>query len=115
MFRHVFHCRQGRCIALAAGTVFSFTARRGERLRCLGGRVLLSQLNVAEDFDLHAGTEIVVQTNGLVVLEAVQASVLTSVVGEKNLQQLVQIALPLQRWPDVLRGHLKQLLALGGK
>jgi hypothetical protein len=115
MFRHVFHCSQGRCVALAANAVFSFTARRGERLRCLGGRVLLSQFNVAKDFDLRAGAELVVETDGLVVIEAVEAAVLVSVGGEKNLQQLVQITLPLQRWANLLGRHFQQFLALSGK
>ena len=112
MFSHVFQCSQGRCITLAAGAVSSFTARRGERLRCLGGRVLLSQFNVAEDFELRAGAEIVVRTDGLVVIEAIEASVIASVAGEKDLQQLIQVALPLQRGSNLLRRHFKQFLAL---
>ena len=34
MFRHVFRNGSARCIVLAAGTVHSFTARRGERIIC---------------------------------------------------------------------------------
>jgi hypothetical protein len=114
MFRHIFHCSHGRCIALAAGTVFSFTARAGEQLHCRGGRVLLTQFNVDEDFDLATGTEIVIQKHGLVVIEAIEASVLAleSIAGQEPLQQAIQVALPAQRRTDAVWGHFKQFFAL---
>jgi hypothetical protein len=114
MFRHVFPCPQGRCLALAAGAVFSFTARRGERVHCRGGRILLSQFKVVEDFDLAGGDAVVVQRQGMVVIEAVEASVLMleSGVAEKYLQQLVQVALAAQRRAHMLRRHFQQLLTL---
>lgn len=114
MFRYVFPCAQGRCLALAAGAVFSFTARRGEHIRCRGGRILLSQFAVAEDFDLGRGDVLVIQKSGLLVIEAVEASVLMleSDVAEKYLQQLVQIALTAQRRAHVLRRHFQQILTL---
>ena len=80
MFRHVFHAPQGQRIALAAGAVFSYTAIAGERLRCEGGRVLLSQFNVAEDFDLGRGMEVTIRTHGLVVIEAIEATVVAATV-----------------------------------
>ena len=76
MFRHVFRSGSDRCIALAAGAVHSFTARRGERIVCRGGRILLSQFDVADDFDLSTGTDIVVHKHGLVVVEAIEPSVI---------------------------------------
>jgi hypothetical protein len=114
MFRHVFHCSHGRCIALATGTVFSYTARAGERLRCRGGRILLTQFDVDEDFDLGSGAEIVIQKQGLVVIEAIEATVLArdSVAGQKHLQQAVQIALAAQRRTYAVWCHFKQLFAL---
>lgn len=117
MFRHVFHsshCPQGRCIALTRGAVHSFTARRGERIVCRGGRILLSQFDVAEDFDLQRGDTVVIQKHGMVVIEAVEASVLAleSVSGEKHLQQLIQIALAAQGRAHMLGRYLQQILAL---
>lgn len=114
MFRHIFHCPQGRCIALAAGAVFSFTARRGERICCRGGRILLSQFDIAEDFDLGTDDAVVVQKSGRVVIEAVDASVLMleSVFAEKYLQQLVQVALAAQRRAHMLGRHFQQILTL---
>ena len=115
MFRHVFHCHQGRRIALAPGAVFSYTALAGERLRCEGGRVLLSQFNVAEDFDLGRGMEVTIRTHGLVVIEAIEATVISLVGREKNLQQAIKVALTAQRRAHVVRRYFKQVLALGGK
>ena len=113
MFRHVFHCSQGRCIVLAAGAVYSFTARRGERIVCRGGCVLLSQFDVADDFTLCGSDAIAVQTHGLVVIEAVEASVLeVDSVAQEYLQQLVQIALAAQRRAHVLGRYFQQLFAL---
>ena len=76
MFRHIFHSGSSRYIALAAGAVHSFTARCGERIVCRGGCVLLSQFNVNEDFELFAGTDVIVHKHGLVVIEAIEASVI---------------------------------------
>lgn len=76
MFRHVFHSRSGLSIALAAGAVHSYTARPGEHVICHSGRIWLTQFDVTEDFDLRAGMEIEVRTHGLIVLEAVEASVI---------------------------------------
>ena len=115
MFRHVFHCHQGCRIALAAGAVFSYTALAGERLRCEGGRVLLSQFNVAEDFDLGRGMEVTIRTHGLVVIEAIEATVISLIGREKNLQQAIKVALAAQRRAHVVRRYFKQVLALGGK
>lgn len=115
MFRHVFHSPQGQRIALAPGAVFSYTACAGERLRCEGGRVLLSQFNVDEDFDLGRGKEAEIRTHGLVVIEAIEAAVVCLVGREKNLQQAVEIALAAQRRAHVIRRYLEQLFALGGK
>lgn len=113
MFRHVFCSAGTRCIALAAGAVFSFTARRGERIVCRGGCVLLSQFDVAEDFTLRRDGSLVVKTHGLVVIEAVQPSVLQlDSVAQEYLQQLIQIALAAQRRAHVLGRHLQQFLAL---
>lgn len=117
MFRHVFHCPQGRCIALTAGAVFSFTAQRSERIACRGGRVLLTQYCVAEDFDLSGGQSLLVQTHGLVVIEAIEASVLVldSVAGQKYLQQLVEIALAARRRAQVFGRYLQQIFTLRGE
>ena len=115
MLRHVFHSPQGQRIALARGAVFSYTARAGERLRCEGGRVLLSQFKVNEDFDLGRGREVEIRTHGLVVIEAVEATVVSLIRREKDLQQTVEVALAAQRRAHVIRRYLQQLLALGGK
>ena len=115
MFRHVFHAPQGQRIALAPAAVFSYTATAGERLRCEGGRVLLSQFNVAEDFDLGRGMEVEIRSHGLVVIEAVEATVVCLIGREKNLQQAVEVALTAQRRAHMFRRYLKQILALGGK
>lgn len=114
MFRYVFPCAQGRCLALAAGAVFSFTARRGEHIRCRGGRILLSQFDLAEDFDVGSGELLVIHKSGRVVIEAVETSVLMleSGVAEKYLQQLVQVALAAQRRAHMLRRHFQQILTL---
>jgi hypothetical protein len=114
MFRHVFHCPQGRCVALAAGTVFSFTAHRGERIACRGGRVLLTQFGIEDDFDLRPGETIDVRTHGLVVIEAIDASVLLleSVGGQKYLQQTIQVALAARRRAHVFGRHFQQFFAL---
>jgi hypothetical protein len=77
MFSHIFQSPQGQRIALAPGAVFSYTARAGERLRCEGGRALLSQFRVDEDFDLGRGMEVTIRTHGLVVIEAIDPAVLT--------------------------------------
>lgn len=114
MFRNIFSSPQGRRIALAPGAVFSYTACAGERLRCEGGRALLSQYNVQEDFDLARGKEVAIRTHGLVVIEAIEASVLTlgSVAGQEYLQKAIQVALPAQRWLDVVWRHFKQRFTL---
>jgi hypothetical protein len=75
--------------------------------------VLLTQFNVAEDFELHSGSEIIVQKHGLVVLEAVEASVLeVSVAGQKYLQQTIQVTLPTQSRTHMFGRYLQQLFAL---
>ena len=113
MFRHVFRNGSARCIVLAAGAVHSFTARRGERIVCRGGCVLLSQFDVTDDFTLCRNTSITVQTHGLVVIEAVEASVLeVDSVAQEYLQQLVQITLAAQRRAHVLGRHLQQIFTL---
>lgn len=113
MFRHVFRSGSARCIALSPGAVHSFTARRGERIVCRGGCVLLSQFDVVEDFTLRRGGALVMQTHGLVVIEAIEASVLQlDSVAQEYLQQLVQIALAAQRRAHMLGRHFQQLLAL---
>ena len=113
MLRHAFHCPQARRVALAAGSVFSYTARAGERLHCEGGRVLLSQFKMAEDFDLGRGMADEIRTHGLVVIEAVEASVVCLVRREKNLQQAVEVTLTAQGRAHVFRRYFQQLLALG--
>lgn len=112
MLRHVFSSPLGQRVALAPGAVFSYTARAGERLRCEGGRVLLSQFKVADDFDLGRGGEIEIRTHGLVVIEAIEAAVVCLVGREKNLQQAVEIALAAQGRAHVFRRYFQQLLAL---
>jgi len=114
MFRHVFHSGNSRYIALAAGAVHSFTARRGERIVCRGGCVLLSQFNVNEDFELYRGDALVIRTQGLVVVEAIEASVLSleSVAGEKNLQQAIQVTLAALRRTHVIGRYFQQLFTL---
>lgn len=114
MFRHVFRSGSGHCIALAAGTVHSFTARRGERIVCRGGRILLSQFDVAEDFELRRGDALIISKHGMVVLEAIEASVLSleSVAGEKNLQQTIQIALAALRRTQVIGRYFQQIFTL---
>lgn len=112
MLRHIFHSPQGQRIALAPGAVFSYTARAGERLRCEGGRVLLSQFKVNEDFDLGRGKEIEIRTHGLVVIEAVEATVICLVGREKNLQQAIQIALAAQRRAHMVGRYFQQLFTL---
>lgn len=112
MLRHVFSSSLGQRVALAPGAVFSYTARAGERLRCEGGRVLLSQFKVADDFDLGRDEEIKIRTHGLVVIEAIEAAVVCLVGREKNLQQAVEIALAAQGRAHVFRRYFQQLLTL---
>lgn len=120
MFRHVFHHAQGCAVALAADAVFALTARRGEGIVCRGGRVLLTQYGVHEDFDLRGGESLRVQTYGLVVVEAIEASVLIlttaprsgSVAGQEYLQQLIQVALAARRRAQVFGRHCQQFLTL---
>ena len=78
-----------------------------------GGCVLLSQFDVADDFTLRRNTSITVQTHGLVVIEAIEASVLeVDSVAQEYLQQLVQITLAAQRRAHVLGRHLQQIFTL---
>lgn len=120
MFRHVFQHPQGCAVALVAGAVFSFTARCGEGIVCRGGCVLLTQYGVAEDFELRGGASLRVQTHGLVVVEAIEASGLMlttaprsgSVAGQEYLQQLVQIALAARRRAQVFGRDFQQFFAL---
>ena len=114
MFRHVFRSGSDRCIALAAGAVHSFTARRGERIVCRGGRILLSQFDVSDDFELHRGDALIISKHGLVVLETIEASVLSleSVAGEKSLQQAIQIALAAKRRAYMIGRYFQQIFTL---
>ena len=114
MFRHVFRSGSDRCIAIAAGAVHSFTARRGERIVCRGGCILLSQFDVSDDFELHRGDALIISKHGLVVLEAIEASVLSleSVAGEENLQQAIQVALAAKRRAYMISRYFQQLFTL---
>ena len=114
MFRHVFRSGSDRCIALTTGAVHSFTARRGERIVCRGGCILLSQFDESEDFELRRGDALVIRKHGLVVLEAIEASVLSieSVAGEKRLQQAIQIALAAKRRAYMIGPYFQQLFTL---
>ena len=75
----------------------------------------MSQFNVAEDFDLGRGMEVTIRTHGLGVIEAIEATVISLVGREKNLQQAIKVALTAQRRAHVVRRYFKQVLALGGK
>lgn len=112
MLRHTFLSPQGQRVALAPGAVFSYTARAGERLRCEGGRILLSQFKVDEDLDLGRGQVIEIRTHGLVVIEAIDAAVICLSGREKYLQQTIEVALAAQGRTHVFRRYFQQLLAL---
>lgn len=112
MLHHVFFSSLGQRVALAPGAVFSYTARAGERLRCEGGRILLSQFRVEEDFDVGRDEEIKIRTHGLVVIEAIEATVICLLGREENLQQAIEVTLAAQRRTHVFRRYFQQLLAL---
>lgn len=112
MFAHAFHRDRRRCLALTPGTVLSIRGRLGEGVLCQGGRILLSQCNVLEDFDLRSGMRIAIQTPGRIVIEAIEPSVVCLVVAEKELHQSVQVALSAQGGAHMLGRYFKQILTL---
>lgn len=59
---------------LETGRLAAWRGRRGERLRVLRGRLLVTQEGMAGDFDLGSGDSLALEGEGRVVAEALAPS-----------------------------------------
>lgn len=100
---------QGKAMSLPAGQFLRLRKGSGCRIVCMAGVMLVTVSGVVEDIDLHASDGYTVPNDGLVLIEAVGAAVLT--LAWPPLARLAwRSTIDFKRTPCVLRDAFRRSL-----